>query len=174
MGQTGETDSGTSAKQAETVTPLTVEPNIRVLKNGTRYDLTKGRIVSGPTKPHFTKENSGQMQALAREARYRKARAEMVRAAEQHSGKTGLTPAGAYAVMAGEFTMSALANAMDKPRDAVPAAKLVLHMADMAPAEAKAEERGPVIRIELRAEVAEGIRRLFPEVVEGEVREVED
>ena len=152
----------------------TVEPNIRVLKNGTKYDMAKGRIVSGPTRGMITRENAGQMQQLAREARYRKARAEFVRAAEEHTGRTGLKSSDAYAVMQGEFSRSALANAMEKPRDATAAAKLALHMADMAPAEQPQQEQRPRVVIQVNAIVADGIRRLFPEVFEGEARELED
>ena len=152
----------------------TVEPNIRVLKNGTKYDMEKHRFASGPVTGKITRENAPQMQQLAREARYRKARQEMVRAAEEYTGKTGLTPAGAYAAMAGEFTRSALVNAMDKPRDATAAAKLVLHMTDQAPAEQPQQEQRPRVVIQVNAIVADGIRRLFPEVFEGEARELED
>jgi len=55
--------------------------------------------------------------------------------AVQAGGLDAKGPAEAVGMMAGEFAKSALANAMDKPRDAVPAAKLALRLADMLPEE---------------------------------------
>ena len=53
--------------------------------------------------------------------------------AVQAGGLDAKGPSEAVGMMAGEFAKSALANAMDKPRDAVPAAKLALRLADMLP-----------------------------------------
>lgn len=53
--------------------------------------------------------------------------------AMQQGGLDAKGPAQAVGMMAGEFAKSALANAMDKPRDATAAAKLALKLADMLP-----------------------------------------
>ena len=152
----------------------TVEPNIRVLKNGTKYDMEKHRFASGPLKPHFTKENSAQMQQLAMQGRQRKAARRAVAAVEEFTGRSGLKPSDVGAEIAHELTKSTLVNALDKPRDVVPTAKLVLQLIGQAPAEQPQQEQRPRVVIQVNAIVADGIRRLFPEVFEGEARELED
>ena len=67
-----------------------------------------------------------------RELAAKYARAEVLKAVKD-GGMDARGPAEAVGMIAGEFARSALANAMDKPRDAVPAAKLALRLADMLP-----------------------------------------
>src|SRR3989337_2142099 len=97
------------------VTQPTVSPNIKVLANGSHYDLTRRRLVKGPSREHYlTPERGRQLQPLAIEARYRRGRRGMVAAAEEHTGKTGLKSLDAYEALTYEFTASALANAADR------------------------------------------------------------
>jgi hypothetical protein len=112
-----------------------------VLANGTLKDPVTGHFMSGPDKEHQFIPRGDTAAAMRmnqhrRELAARKARAAITRAA-QEGGFDARGPTDAYAAMAGEFAKSALANAIDKPRDAVPAAKLSLRLADMLPAEAK-------------------------------------
>ena len=67
-----------------------------------------------------------------RELSAKLARAEVLKAVKE-GGMDARGSAEAVGMIAGEFARSALANAMDKPRDAVPAAKLALRLADMLP-----------------------------------------
>lgn len=110
-----------------------------VLSNGTLKDAVTGRFLSGPDKEHMPIPVGGKEQAAALNARRREVAAQKARAAitkaAQDGGFDARGPTDAYAAMAGELARSALANAMDKPRDAVPAAKLSLRLADMLPAE---------------------------------------
>ena len=88
-----------------------------------------------------------------------KARARMVDAYREHTGKPGGQASDAYGEIAGEFTRSALANAMDKPRDAVHAAKLALRLADMLPADDKRAAPAVAIQINVSPDVAASIAR---------------
>ena len=74
------------------------------------------------------------------------ARAEGVKAM-QEGGFDAKGPAQAVGMLAGEFAKSALANAMDKPRDAVPAAKLALRLADMLPEERRGAQAAAVVNV---------------------------
>ena len=162
------------------VTQPTVSPNIKVLANGSHYDLTRGRLVKGPSREHYlTPERGRQLQPLAIEARYRRGRRGMVAAAEEHTGKTGLKSLDAYEALTYEFTASALANAADKPRDAVAAAKLVLRMADMSPADQQQQPAADGLAVTGAGIdfLRELLQRAAPQVihvVEGEAHELED
>lgn len=129
--------------------------NIKVLSNGTHYDMDKGRIVKGPTVPMIQSSEDGKRMNLRRqEVCAAKARAKLVQAYEEHTGKPGGRPSDAYAEIASEFTRSALANAMDKPRDAVHAAKLALKLAAMLPADDKQANVGVAVQVVLAPEAA--------------------
>ncbi len=130
--------------------------NIRVLKNGTHYDMDKGRFVPGikPTTAIQSSEQGRAMAARRIEVSAAKARKRMVEAYQEHTGKPGGLPSDAYAEIASEFTRSALANAMNKPRDAVHAAKLALKLADMLPADDKQANVGVAVQVVLAPEAA--------------------
>jgi len=159
--------------------PEVTQPKVIVLRNGTLKDPITNRFISGPTVHPITKANAHEMGARALEARRRKARAEVVAAAEQHTGKSGLKPSDAWAVIAGEAARSALANMMDKPRDAVHAAKL---SRDMAWGAEQQQQQQPAA--DGLAVTGAGIdflrdllQRAAPQVihvVEGEAHELED
>ena len=106
---------------------------VTILKNGTQK--VGGRFVSGPLVPMFTdRAKAVEAGRKGAEARREKAAAysrKYVTEAVQQGGLDAKGPAQAVGMMAGEFARSALANAMDKPRDAVHAAKLALKLADM-------------------------------------------
>ncbi|HLE79888.1 MAG TPA: hypothetical protein VJA25_01185 [Dehalococcoidia bacterium] len=166
----------TDEQRPDTVVQPTVAPI--VLRNGTLKDPVTNRFISGPTVHPITKANAHEMGARALEARRRKARAELVAAAEQHTGKSGLKPSDAWAVIAGEAARSALANMMDKPRDAVHAAKLSRDMAwgadqqQQQPAADGLAVTGAGISF-----LRELMQRAAPQVihvVEGEAHELED
>jgi hypothetical protein len=145
-------------------------PNIRVLKNGSHYDMDKGRLVKGPTSEHYlTPERGRQLQPLAIQARYRRGKRGLVAAVQEHTGKTGLSSLDAYEHLTYEVTASALANMMEKPRDSVPAVKQALRMADMAPAEDRSERQVVAVQVNIGQELARAWAG-----VDGEAREVEE
>ena len=120
-----------------------------VLSNGTLKDAKTGRFLPG-IRPSTAISSSEQGAAMARRRAVvsaAKARAKMVEAYCEHTGKPGGRPSDAYGEIAGEFTRSALANAMDKPRDAVHAAKLALRLAAMLPEDEKRSV--PVVAIQI-------------------------
>ena len=169
----------TDEQKPETV----AEPTVIILSNGTRKDPKTGYFLSGPDKAHqpITKANAKEMSRRGAEARIRKARQEIIRAAEEHTGREGLRTSDAYAVIAGEAVRSGLANMMDKPRDAVPAVKLGLQMGKIAPTEE--EHKGPVtdgLAVTgagldfLRSLLQRSAPQLLPTVIEGEARELEE
>jgi len=122
-----------------------------VLSNGTLKDPITGRFLKGsrpttgimPGDSNRAREMNQRRQVLAQQ----KARAKMVEAYTEHTGRPGGQPSDAYGEIAGEFTRSALANAMDKPRDAVHAAKLALRLAAMLPEDEK--RTVPVVAIQI-------------------------
>jgi len=144
------TDAGEPAETQVPGRAIEVLPEgIRRLRNGTLYDEKHSRFVSGPTTSMIPKGDSAAGRAMAQrrnEIAAAKARAKMVEAYQQHTGRPGGRPTDAYGELAGEFTRSALANAMDKPRDAVPAAKFALQLARMLPAE---ERPGSVTAVQV-------------------------
>ena len=109
-----------------------------------------------------------------------KARAGLVAAYEHHTGKAGGRPSDAYGELAAEFARSALANAMDKPRDATAAAKLALSLARMAPADHQQQQPAADGLAVTGAGIdflRDLLQRAAPQVihvVEGEAHELED
>jgi hypothetical protein len=157
-------------------------PNIRVLKNGSHYDVDKGRLVKGPTSEHYlTPERGRQLQPLAIQARYRRGKRGLVAAVQEHTGKTGLSSLDAYEHLTYEVTASALANMMEKPRDSVPAVKQALRMADMAPAEGDRPQAAATVTLTMSADGLAQLQGLLQrgapqlaDVVDGEAREVKE
>lgn len=108
---------------------------VRVLANGTLLDTVTGRFLPGskpttgiaPGDSRRARELSTRRHELAaREAR---------RALAERAAADGLqrSPVAAYGVLAGMAYDSALANMLDKPREAVEAGKFTLRLAGMLP-----------------------------------------
>ena len=96
-------------------------------------------------------------------------------------GKAGGRPSDAYGELAAEFARSALANAMDKPRDATAAAKLALSLARMAPADHQQQSAAAADGLAVTGAGIDFLRDLLQRaapqvihVVEGEAHELED
>ena len=108
---------------------------------------SKGRWLPGQTPATALSLTHDKAVAMGRKGAERRAeltaaktRKETLAIVQEHVGemRTVSGPSEAVAIMAGEFVRSALANAMDKPRDAATAAKLALRLADMLPQENRA------------------------------------
>jgi len=114
----------------------------------------KGRFLPGtePCGKITTSERGRELAARRVEVAAAKARAKLVQAYMEHTGKPGGRPTDAYGELAGEFARSAYANAMDKPRDAVHAAKLALKLADMLPGDDKATNMSVGVQVNIDAE----------------------
>ena len=162
------------------VTQPTVAPI--VLRNGTLKDPITHRFLPGqaPTTAIKTSEQGRAMNRRRLELAEQKARAGLVAAYEHHTGKAGGRPSDAYGELAAEFARSALANAMDKPRDATAAAKLALSLARMAPADQQQQQPaadGLAVTGAGISFLRELMQRAAPQVihvVEGEAHELED
>src|SRR3990170_2473889 len=157
----------TDDKVAPIVPVEETEPTVIILSNGTRKDPKTGYFLSGPDKAHqpITKANAKEMSRRGAEARIRKARQEIIRAAEEHTGREGLRTSDAYAVIAGE---------------AVPAVKLGLQMGKIAPTEEEHKSSvtdglavtGAGLDF-LRSLLQRSAPQLLPTVIEGEARELD-
>jgi hypothetical protein len=135
-----------------------------VLRNGTLKDPVTGQFLTGPTEGKITSSERGRELALRRhEVSQSKARKGLVKAYEEHTGTPGGRPSDAYGELAAEFARSALANAMEKPRDATAAAKLALRLADMLPADERAAVPVVAVQINVAPEVAEWMARKLEE-----------
>ena len=128
---------------------------LKVLKNGVLVDTARGRIVAGshPTTAIRTSERGRELAARRTELAKAKARKAISEAYEQDSGKPG-RPTDAYAQLAGEFYRSAIANAMDKPREAVQASAHALRLADMLPADDKRAAPAVAVQVNIGGELA--------------------
>jgi len=163
------------------VTQPTVAPI--VLRNGTLKDPITHRFLPGkaPTTAIKTSEQGRAMNRRRLELAEQKARAGLVAAYEHHTGKAGGRPSDAYGELAAEFARSALANAMDKPRDATAAAKLALSLARMAPADHQQQSAAAADGLAVTGAGIDFLRDLLQRaapqvihVVEGEAHELED
>lgn len=127
-----------------------IPPNIRVLKNGAWYDMDRHRLTAGgDIKTAITTSERGrELNEIRREKIARLARKEIARRAEQAKadGKS-MMPSEAVAYLAGEAFDSALANMMDKPREAVEAGKFALRVSDTMPKDE--QQRGPVAAVQI-------------------------
>jgi len=170
----------TDEQKPNTVAQPTVSPI--VLRNGTLKDPITHRFLPGkaPTTAIKTSEQGRAMNRRRLELAEQKARAGLVAAYEHHTGKAGGRPSDAYGELAAEFARSALANAMDKPRDATAAAKLALSLARMSPADQQQQQ--PVADglavtgagIDFLRELMQRAAPQVIHVVEGEAYELED
>ena len=159
-----------------------VQPTVIVLRNGTLKDPITHRFLPGkaPTTAIKTSEQGRAMNRRRLELAEQKARAGLVAAYEHHTGKAGGRPSDAYGELAAEFARSALANAMDKPRDATAAAKLALSLARMSPADQQQQQPAADGLAVTGAGIdflRDLLQRAAPQVihvVEGEAHELED
>jgi len=124
----------------------------------------KGHFLPGykATSAIATSQQASAMNQRRNEVAASKARASLALAYEQHTGKPG-RPTDAYAEIAGEFARSALANAMDKPREGVEAGKFALRLARMLPEADKQQNIGVAVQIVLAPEAASFVEGIWTE-----------
>ena len=127
----------------------TPPPNIRVLKNGSWYDMDRHRLTAGGNiTTAIPKGDSARGRELAL-IRVEKAKAASRKALAEVAEELGLDKSSVKAVgaLAGESYKSAMANMMDKPREAVEAGKFALRLADMLP---QADvQQGPIAAVQI-------------------------
>jgi ABC-type branched-subunit amino acid transport system substrate-binding protein len=143
--------------------------HIRVLSNGAWYDNVTHRITKGGGIPttgiqRGDSNRAREMNAIRREKAARRSRQEIVeRAMRAKDDGIQLAAPAAVGYLAGEAYASALANMMDKPREAVDAGKFALKLADMAPQEDR--QSGPIaaVQIIMAPEAKEFVEGLWTE-----------
>ena len=113
-------------------------------------------------------QRAGELNARRQELAASKARAALVEAYTEHTGKPGGRPSDAYGELAGEFARSALANAMNKPREGVEAGKFALRLAKMLPEADKAANVAVAVQIVLAPEAASFIEGVWTATSGGE------
>jgi len=146
-------DAETSSKSPSG--PIVVDPHFMPRD-------AKGHFLPGyrPTSSIATSEQARSMGLRRNELAAQKARAAIAEAYEQHTGKPG-RPTDAYGELAGEFARSALANAMNKPREGVEAGKFALRLAKMLPEADKAANVAVAVQIVLAPEAASFIEGVW-------------
>ena len=132
-----------------------------VLSNGSLKDPKTGQFLPGirPTSAISSTERARELAGLRQQKAAQHARKALVEAVAA-AGYDARGPAQATGLIAGEFARSALANAMDKPRDAVSAAKFALRVADMLPDERAGLGPGVAMRIEFGEKALEFLAEL--------------
>ncbi len=125
----------------------------------------KGHWLPGykPTTSIMSSEQGSQLAHRRQELAAVKARAALVEAYTEHTGKPGGRPTDAYGELAGEFARSALANAMNKPREGVEAGKFALRLAGMLPEADKQQAIGVAVVIQLAPEAASFVEGVWEE-----------
>src|SRR3989337_1280895 len=138
-----------------------------VLSNGSLKNPRTGQFLPGvrpstALDPARSQELVERRRVLAAERRERDemrrmlaaraSRDALVRVVAEEVGQHITTASAAVGEIAAEFARSALANAMDKPRDATSAAKLALELSDMAPVPAAERQAAASVQVTLSAE----------------------
>ena len=153
-------------REGEAATSL---PNgaVRVLANGTPVD-SKGRFLPG-VKPATAIQGSedGRRLANRRQELAGKAARQALALKAQEQG-LACSPIAAYGLLAGEAYDSALANMLDKPREAAEVSKLALRLAGMLPADDRQAQAVAAVQIVLAPEVARFIEGVWHEGGEAE------
>lgn len=164
MSEDTQAPNDTQDAEAITKSPSGTE-GLRVLSNGTLFDPVRGRFVAGgkPTTAIQDSAAGRQLGLRRQEIAAQKARAALVEAYTQHTGKPGGRPSDAYGELAGEFARSALANAMNKPREGVEAGKFALRLAKMLPEADKQQNIGVAVQIVLAPEAASFVEGIWSE-----------
>ena len=152
----GMSDDSRETKPEETSTLPPI-----VLKNGSLKDRVTGHFLPGvrPTSVIASSERGRELVARRRELAGAASRRALVAAASEHIGSQVAGPAAAVGVIAEAWAQSALANAMDKPRESVMAGMGALKLAGMAPAEERSQAPAVAIQINVSADVAASIAR---------------
>ena len=147
----GMSDDSQSEKP-ESASPL---PPI-VLKNGSLKDRVTGHFLAGvrPTSVIASSERGRELVARRRELAGAASRRALVAAASEHIGAQVAGPAAAVGVIAEAWAQSALANAMDKPRESVMAGMGALKLAGMAPAEERSQAPAVAVQVNIGGELA--------------------
>ena len=124
-------------------------PNIRVLKNGTLYNMDTHRIApGGGVTTAIPKGDSARGRELALR-RVELAKAASRKALAEVAEELGIdkSPVKAVGALAGESYRSAMNNMQDKPREAVEAGKFALRLADMLPQ--VESQQGPIAAVQI-------------------------
>ena len=148
--------------------PSQVPGRVRVLANGTLLDTETHRFLPG-SKPTTAIQGSedGRRLANRRQELAGKAARQALALKAQEQG-LACSPVAAYGLLAGEAYDSALANMLDKPREAAEVSKLALRLAGMLPADDRQAQAVAAVQIVLAPEVARFIEGVWREGGEAE------
>ena len=145
--------------------PPQVPGRVRVLSNGTLLDTETHRFLPGviPTTGIQRGDSKRASELAAR--RHELAGKAARQALADKAAAQGLqrSPVAAYGLLAGEAYDSALANMMDKPREAAEVSKLALRLAGMLPADDRQAQAVAAVVIQLAPEAREFVEGVWHE-----------